>query len=313
MTAVVAVTAAVTAASAVTAAVPAKAASGSVLILATSVNGGTASAEYQAATALGYTATVEPAATWDTLTTADFQSYNAIIIGDPSTTTCSSTVPSDALSTAATWGAAVTGNVAVLGRAPAVGGGNKLIEDGISYGASGSATGLYVALNCEYSAAAAGTDVTLLDQVEGGGFTVTGQGGNCPSAAGTVNTWEALALTPFNGLTSGDVGPWASPACSVQETLNSWPAGLAGVAYYTGATPATFTASDGATGQAYVVAGVSVPVATAHLAMSINGQVPSQAKLHQRRNHPGERDPRRRHPRRHRWYHRPCPRRSRGR
>ena len=268
--------AAVTAAGVVSAAVAAKAASGSVLILATSVNGGTASAEYQVAAALGYTATVEPAATWDTLTTADFQSYNAVIIGDPSTSTCSAAAPADALSTAGTWGPAVTGNVAVLGTAPALGGGSTLISDAIAYAASGASgtTGLYVSLNCDYSTAAAGTDATLLDSVEGGGFTVTGQGGNCPGDAGTVNTWQALALAQFNGLKSGDLGPWSSPACSVQESFTAWPGGLAGLAYYTGASPADFTASDGAAGQAYVVAGAPVPTATAHLAMTRGGQVP---------------------------------------
>jgi hypothetical protein len=42
-----------------------------------------------------------------------------LIIGDPSSGgTCSSAAPSDAVSTAATWGAAVTGNVAVGVRGP---------------------------------------------------------------------------------------------------------------------------------------------------------------------------------------------------
>jgi len=59
----------------------------------------------------------------------------------------------------------------------------------------------------------------------------------------------------FNGLASANLGPWSSPACSVQETLTSWTAGLSGLAYDAAATPATFTASDGATGQAYIVAG----------------------------------------------------------
>ncbi len=89
-----------------------------------------------------------------------------------------------------------------------------------------------------------------------------------------MNTWEALALAQFNGLRPGNLGPWPSPACSVQETFTAWPNGLDGVAYYAGASPATFTASDGATGQAYIVAGVPVAVATAKLAMSMNGQVP---------------------------------------
>jgi hypothetical protein len=270
--------AAVTAASIVSASTPAQASiSGSVLILSTSVNGGTSSAEAHAASALGLSVTVVAPSTWDAMTTAQFQGYTAIIIGDPSTTACSSTVPSDALSTAGTWGAAVDGNVSVLGTAPALAGATKLISDAIAYAASGASgtTGLYVSLNCDYYTAAADTGVPVLDSVDGGGFTVTGQGANCPSAAGTANNWETLALAPFKGLTSGDLGPWSSPACSVEETFTGWPVGLAGVGYYQGASPATFTASDGATGQAYILAGAPVPTATAKLSMSFGGMVPA--------------------------------------
>ena len=243
----VALTAAVTAtaAAAVVAApaTPAEASiSGSVLILSTSVNGGSSSAEAQAASSLGLSVTVATPSTWDSMTKPQFQGYNAIIIGDPSTSsTCASTVPSDALSTAGTWGPAVTGSVAVLGTAPALASATTLIKDAIAYAASGynsqtqTGTGLYVSLNCEYSAATAGTAVPLLGSVDGGGFTVTGQGSNCPSDAGTVNTWQAVALSQFNGLTAANLGPWSSPACSVQETFNAWPAGPGGLAYYTGA------------------------------------------------------------------------------
>src|ERR1022692_2599703 len=259
----------------------------SLLILSTSVNGGTSSTEAQQASALGFSVTVDTATQWDALTKAQFQGYSAIIIGDPSTSTsCASTVPSDALSTASTWGPAVTGNVTVLGTAPALAGATTLIKDGISYAASGSGTGLYVSLNCEYSTATAGTPVPLLAYVDdpaqaSANFTVTGQSTNCPAAAGTVNTWQALADTQFNGLTAANLGPWSAPACSAEETMNSWPAGLGGLAYYTGASPATFTASDGATGQAYILAGPATAAnttaysATAALAPSTGGEVPA--------------------------------------
>jgi sugar lactone lactonase YvrE len=171
----------------------------------------------------------------------------------------------------------VTGNVAVLGTAPVLGGGTTLVKDGIGFAAAGSGTGLYVSLNCEYSSASAGTSVPLLAGVDGGGFTVTGQGSSCPSNAGTVNTWQALADAQFNGITSGNLGPWSSPACSVQETFNAWPTGLGGLAYDGSASPATFTASDGATGQAYVLAGAPVSPSTAALAQSSGGQVPSMS------------------------------------
>ena len=63
---------------------PARAQSGTVLILSTSVNGGTSSPEAEAATADGYSVTVDTPSTWDSLTEANFASYSAIVIGDPS-------------------------------------------------------------------------------------------------------------------------------------------------------------------------------------------------------------------------------------
>jgi hypothetical protein len=254
-------------------AVPAAAATGSVLILSTSVNGGTASAEARAVPS-GYTVTVATPSTWDAMTAAQFKAFSAIIIGDPSTTSCATAVPADALSTAATWGSAVTGNVAVLGTAPALAGtaGSSLLSDAVSYAASGSGTGLYVSLNCEYATAAAGTAVPLLAGVDGGGFTVTGRGSACPDS-GTVNTLQADTLPQFNGLAASSLASWSSPACSVQESFPAWPTALSGVAYLSGASPAAFTASDGATGQAYVLAGAAPSAATQALAPSNGGEV----------------------------------------
>jgi RHS repeat-associated protein len=278
----VAVTASVAAVAtaAVTVAHPAKAqaATGTVLILSTSVNGGSSSAEAQDVPS-GYTVTVATPSTWDAMTTVQFASYSAIVIGDPSTSSsCASSVPSDALSTAATWGAAVTGNVAVIGTAPvfAGGSGTALIKDALTYAVSGSGTGLYVSLNCEYATASAATSVPLLAHVDGGGFAVTGQGSSCP-ASGTVNTWAAEASPSFAALAGGPIGPWVSPACAVEETMNSWPAQFTGLAYDAGVTPATFTASDGATGQPYVVVGAPVSTATQALAPSTGGEIPAGA------------------------------------
>jgi RHS repeat-associated protein len=273
----VAVTAAVAAAGsvavAVTRAAPVRAASQSVLILSTSVNGGSSSAE-AAAVPAGDTVTVATPSTWDAMTTAQFKAYSAIVIGDPSTTSCATAVPSDALSTASTWGAAVTGNVAVIGTAPAFAGvsGAPLIKDASAYALAGSGTGLYVSLNCEYSGASAGTSVPLLAGVDGGGFTVTGQGSTCQNS-GTVNTLEAVGVSQFNDLTGSGLASWASPACSVQETLNSWPAQFNGLAYDSAAKPADFTASDGVVGQPYVLLGAPISAATQALAPSAGGEV----------------------------------------
>src|SRR6266851_727220 len=142
--------------------------------------------------------------------------------------------------------------------------------------AAGSGTGLYMSLNCEYSSAAAGTAVPILAGVDGGGFTVTGQGSTCPNS-GTVNTAEGQGVSQFNNLSSSALASWASPACSVQETLNSWPAQFTGLGYDAAATPADFTASDGAAGQPYVLLGAPVSAATQALAPSAGGEVPAGA------------------------------------
>src|ERR1700722_18738413 len=276
----VAATVAAISVAAVVHAKPALAQGESVLILSTSVSGGSSSSEAQAASKFGATVTVATPSTWDAMTTAQFKSYSALVIGDPSSGgSCATSVPSDALSAAATWGPAVSGNVSVLGTAPVLAGsaGGTLLSDGIGYALAGSGTGLYVSLNCEYSTASAGTSVPLLSKVGGGGFAVTGQGSSCPSNAGTVNAWASVADTQFNGLTNGAIGPWSSPACSVEETFTAWSAGLSGLAYDHAATPAVFTASDGAAGQAYVLAGALPSAATAALAPSNGGEVPADA------------------------------------
>jgi RHS repeat-associated protein len=268
---------------------PAKAAgvcSGSVLVFPDSVNGGSSSAEAAEAAALGCSVTMFSSSAVSGMTQAQMEAYfggfSAILVGDPSTSaSCSSTVPADALAYAADWGPAVKGNVVVLGTAPVAAGssGTQFLDDAITYAVTGGAsgnTGLYASLDCDYSSAPAGTAVPLLAGVGGGGFTVTGQGAHCPGDAGTPNRLQVVADGPFNGLTAANLGPWSSPACSVQETLTAFTGGLSGLAYDAAATPATFTASDGATGQAYIVAGTLPTAGTQELAPSQGGEVPAQ-------------------------------------
>ena len=181
----------------------AKAATASALVLLQ--NGESTAPETTVLQNAGYQVTQVTPATWQGMSTSAFQAYAVLVIGDPSSGgTCSTLTPttgtsgSDALGT--NWQAAVTGNIAVLGTAPAAAGtsaANTLISDAAGYAATGysssnsTGTGLYVSLNCEYSTAAAGTSVPLLNGVEGigtvGGLTV--QGGLSCSDAGTVNTW----------------------------------------------------------------------------------------------------------------------------
>jgi RHS repeat-associated protein len=251
----------------------AQAASGSVLVLLT---GGESSAPEAADVPSGYTVTQVTPSQWAGMSLSQFQSYSALVIGDPSTaSSCSSALPTGLGSV---WQQAVSGNVAALGTAPAQAGagGKALISDALAYTVAGSSTGLYVSLNCDYSGASAGTAVGLLSGVEGIGAAaapLTVQGGSC-SDSGTVNTQEADATT-FNGLANSSLTGWPAPICAVQETFVSWPASFTSVAYDTSASPADFTASDGVTGQPYVLLGAPVSAATKALAPSVNGEVPA--------------------------------------
>ena len=256
-------------------------------------NGESTAPETTALQAAGWTVDQATPATWLTYSAATFKSYAVLVIGDPSTTrSCSSLTPvtatsgTDAIGT--TWQSAVSGNVAVLGTAPAAAGtsaATNVITASAGYAAAaysssgGTGTGLYVSLNCEYKTAGAGTAVPLLNGVEGtgtaGGLTV--QGSLSCSDAGTVNKWEASAAGTFSAVTSGSLGTgsWASPGCPVQEAFNAWPAMFTPVAYDS-ASDATknFTASDGVSGQPYVLVGQPVSAATAALAPSTDGEVP---------------------------------------
>jgi RHS repeat-associated protein len=287
------VTAAVTAASVATAS-PAHAQSGEqVLVLLQ--NGESSAPEAALLQAAGYSVTTATPSVWAGMSTSQFEGYAALVIGDPSSGgSCSSLLPttgtsgSDALGTA--WQAAVNGNVAVLGTAPALPGtsaSNALITDSAEYAAAGwnssgsggntSGTGLYISLNCGYSTAAAGTDVSLLDGVEkiGTNGSVTVQGNLACTDPGTVNTWEAAKSGTFGGFTSSDLATSAwGTACPAEEAFGSWPAMFTPVAYDSAADVTdNFTASDGTAGQPYVLLGTPVSASTAALSPSVGGEV----------------------------------------
>ncbi len=93
----------------------AEAATEKVLILARSVVGGSSSIEANEAAAKGFAVDVVDDATWSSMTTAQFASYRAIILGDPDAA-LSSVAAAEA--NTATWGPAVTGNVVIIGTDP---------------------------------------------------------------------------------------------------------------------------------------------------------------------------------------------------
>jgi RHS repeat-associated protein len=293
----------VTAAAAAGPVVPANAATGTPILVLLQ-NGETTAPETTALQNAGYSVTQDTPAQWLTLTAAQFKAYAAVVVGDPSSGSCSSLTPTTATSGAdaigTTWQSAVTGNLAIIGSAPALPGtsaATTLITSSVAYAAADwnssgdTGTGLYLSLNCEYSTAAANTAVPLLDGVEGisSGNGMTVQGSLSCSDNGTVNGWgEADALT-FSGYTSASLAAggstWPSPSCPVEEAFDSWPgktttwaSGTFTPLAYDGASDATsnFTASDGATGQPYILLG-SPSQPTPSLSPSTGGQVPADA------------------------------------
>lgn len=186
-----------------------------VLILGTTV-AGSPSLEESVASGLGYSVEVVFAEEWSVMTTTDFATYRALIIGDPF---ChrSTDVLAPAESNTSVWGPAVTGNVFVIGSDPQFHSKSEVIRKGIEFAAADSTKlGAYISLSCYYDDAELGTPVRVLDAFEPSGFTVIG--GN---KLGVLNNIQLVATHPaLNGLVGDTLSYWGS---SVQEAFTSWP------------------------------------------------------------------------------------------
>jgi hypothetical protein len=243
----------------------------SVLILDTSVTGGVGSLEAQEALNLGFDVVVNNTPTWLSMTTANFASFRAIILGDPY---CQgSTAPiGPAIANRTTWSPAVTGNMIVIGtdealHAESVAGakdrGLNLTRRGIAFAANNSAkTGAFISLSCYYSGApVAPQPLTLLDQY--GSFTLHGSL-NCYNNAHIVATAPALTgasvgVPPVPLLLDSSLANWS---CSLHEGFDSWPSTFSVFAIGQGLT-SVYTATDGTKGLPYIlVTGEKVQVNT---------------------------------------------------
>ena len=268
-------------------------------------NGQSAAPEESLLSSAGYTVAHKTPANGKTMTAAQFKAYAALVIGDPSSGSCSSLTPtltgtgSDLIGT--TWQGAVTGNISVsVPRAelPGTSSASKLITGAVEYAAAGynsgnqTGTGLYVSLNCDYSTAAAGTPVAFLNGVEdigtasasGQAGPLTVQGGFACGDGGTANTWEAESSGTLSSLTTSmlsGTASWPAPSCPVEEGFDSWPANFTPLGYDTqsDATP-NFTGSSGQSGQPYLLFG-SPPLSASSLALapSNGGEVPSMSVI----------------------------------
>jgi hypothetical protein len=231
------------------AASPVHAIGADVLILDSSVTGGMSSLEaLTVVNDLGLTVDLVSDATWASMTAADFASYRAIVVGDPTCGFVSPVVSANAC----LWNAQVDGNVIIISTDPVyhqAQGGAQLVKSGIAYAAADpTKTGAYICISCEYSSSPAGTPVTELAGFCGGCpsncFTTTG-------ALGCFNNTHIVATHPaLTGLTDADLANWS---CSVHGVFDTWAPGFIPLAI--ALDPAgPFTAGDGTVGYPYIVA-----------------------------------------------------------
>jgi hypothetical protein len=204
--------------------------------------------------AAGKTPVIVSPAAWSAMSTADFASFDAIAIPDP---TCFGSSGNDsaiaaAIANASVWGAAVDGNVIVIGTDEVFHsgqGGSALMDAATDFVvAEAGKTGAYISLSCYYHGVAEGFALPWLGQAFGGSWSVRGVG--CFNDAHIVATHPALA-----GLNDGILSNWS---CSVHEGIDSWPIDfeVLAIAENIGS---SFTAPDGSVGTPYIVArGVSV-------------------------------------------------------
>ena len=216
---------------------------GKVLILDETVTNGIDSVESLDAQALGLGVDVVTDATWAAMTTPQFASYQAIIIGDP---TCQGDEAWAAASAnTGTWAPAVTGNVITNGTDPVYHGpdnpgGFELVQKSIAFAAAiPGKTGLYVSLSCW--GPASGTPVDILNAIAPGW---TAGPAGCGDSISVVATNPVLA-----GLTNEELEGWG---CSVHEFFETWPSDFVVIAIDTDAEP-LYTAPDGSQGSPYIL------------------------------------------------------------
>ena len=186
--------------------------------------------EQSLAAAAGFAVTVADAPTWSSMTTAQFSSFNAIVLGDPACGFDPSILDTVA-ATQTLWASAATGPKIIIGTDPifhsSTGQAQQLITNGIKFAASGPGTGLYASLSCYY--ALSGGTVAFLSSL--GSFQVAGQNG-CPNSAGIVSP----AHPAMAGLTNSGLSGWG---CSMHEWFTSFPSSYTVLVTETSGTPAS--------------------------------------------------------------------------
>ncbi len=227
-----------------------------VLILASTVTGGSTSLEATAARAQGYTVELASDAAWAAKTSADFATYRALILGD---NTCSGvSLIAAAVANRHVWGPVVDGNVILVGTDPVFHRSRDngvLTTNSVKFAAAQEGkTGMYISLSCYYDGAAPKTPLPIMQPF--GTFTVTGVG--CYNDAHIVASHSALT-----GLTDATLSNWS---CSVHEAFDTYPEAnftplaIARDPMYGSRFPGSRDFADGSHGVPYILARGAVPV-----------------------------------------------------
>ncbi|KAF3931401.1 hypothetical protein ABW19_dt0201335 [Dactylella cylindrospora] len=155
---------------------------------------------------------------WNAMTTDDFKKYKAIIIGDPIET--DPDYLDYIMGNRQTWGAAVSGNVIIIGTDTSnhYSNARELMSNGIAFAASGSGgTGLYFSLS-KYYGDMNKTTVEILDIF--GTFEVRGD----LNAEELENCYDEVHIVARNevldGITDTVLSNWS---CSVHEAFVTYP------------------------------------------------------------------------------------------
>ena len=193
-----------------------------------------------AADRAGYAYDIKNATEWAAMTTAQFASYRAILIGDPS---CGSLPTISApIANRSVWAAAIDGNVIIDGTDPVFHGKNDFTNGAVAFATAASdRTGAYISLSCYYDSVAPNTAVQLLEPF--GAFTVRGV--SCSSAVHIVADHPALS-----GINDAYLSGWG---CSVHEAFEKWPTSFSVLAIAKDVGTA-YTATDGTKGTPYILA-----------------------------------------------------------
>jgi hypothetical protein len=230
-----------------------------VLLFGPSVDGGASSVEAQQAAAQGLGVDVADAATWSSMTTAQFAAYRAIVIRDNHDSGEVSDLAA-AEANASVWGAAVNGNVVITGADPEYhadmsggGGGDPgavtYVNKAVGFAAgSPTQTGAYIALDGYYENVDPNGPAKVLDAFAPGGFLI--------SSGSEDDIHIDPAVTGPSGLSDSILSDWGDTTHSFFTKYPSefkvWAIGVDSTG--------TYTTSDGQKGVPNFLARPALPI-----------------------------------------------------